>query len=87
MNFFNITPNILVVEESKDVAFVKTILNDEQEITIGKNYYIPKNSKVYIVKPLDTISSIAKKLNVDEEVIYKKIKSKNVFIGQKILLD
>lgn len=93
MNIFEISPNVLSVDDEKDLEFLKTSgkgfiqlkygkLNVGDVIctnSVGKNYYI--------VKPLDTIKSVADKLGRSEEDIKRRAGSKNLFIGQRIDLD
>ena len=45
----------------------------------------PREGEYYIVQPFDTVSSIAKKFGVSEEVI-TEFNSDRVFIGQKLFI-
>ena len=56
----------------------------------GAWLYIKKgNKRIHIVRPLETLKTIAKKHNVSVEYLMTKNKLKNncVFIGQQLLLD
>jgi len=44
------------------------------------------NVQLHIVKPLETLESIAKKLNISKEEILKKNKVERLFIGQQLFL-
>lgn len=41
----------------------------------------------YVVKPLDTFFLVAKKLNITETNLRKIAKTKNLYIGQKIVIN
>ena len=45
----------------------------------------PCEGEYYVVQPFDTISSIAKKFSVSEEVI-REFNSDRVFIGQRVFV-
>ena len=60
--------------------------NLDGEVFVGMRLLIePCEGEYYIVQPFDTISSIAKKFGVDEDVL-KEYNSDRVFIGQKIFV-
>ena len=51
----------------------------------GDIVFFPQySSNVYIVKPADTIKSIAKKLSLTESELMAKAKTNKLFIGQRI---
>lgn len=61
-------------------------LNNIKTIKQGDIVVLPKSySTIYIVKPLDTVESIAKKLNKDKTVVAKACGSKNIYVGQKLM--
>ena len=45
-----------------------------------------KQYKTYIVKPADTISSIAMKFNIDEDYLKNINKISKIFIGQQLII-
>ena len=51
-------------------------------------YISTQNALIYVVKPLENINTIAKKLNVTKEQLIEKnnLKSTNLFIGQKLIV-
>lgn len=60
------------------------ILQKSNEISkLSKGDYIEiSNQNIYIVRPLDTISSIARKLGVSEQMLISKNNIRQIFIGQ-----
>lgn len=65
------------------------ILTSRSGDNINKGDYVFVDfcpNKIYIVKPKDTIASIARKLNITEESIIKKNDIKAIFIGQQIII-
>lgn len=91
MNVFQIIYDTLYVEDEEDVNFLKensgALGIDVSQIKLGAIIKLNKKQKEYIVKPLDTIESISKKLCMDENDLLKKIGNNKLFIGQKIVLD
>lgn len=51
-------------------------------------YFILNNnpSIIYVVKPKDTLLSIANKFNISVETIKEKNKINNIFIGQQLVI-
>lgn len=61
--------------------------NLKSEIAEGDILYLRKTEgRVYLVKPSDTISEIAKSFNVKEEEILEKNKIPYVFAGETIII-
>ena len=61
-------------------------INHKKSFTENDLVLLPEAYKnVYIVKPLDTIESISKRLNVDTKTIVCATNGK-IFVGQKIFL-
>ena len=87
MNIFELLNDIIFIEDEEDLFFIKQKLN----INNAKIGDVIKQSeqnakqKEYIVKPLDTISSVAKKLNITQQLVRQQTSGENLFIGQKIL--
>ncbi|MBQ7798655.1 MAG: LysM peptidoglycan-binding domain-containing protein [Clostridia bacterium] len=50
---------------------------------------INKSRIQHIVKPMETLNSIATKYNIDEEILVKlnKLNSKRLFVGQTLIID
>ena len=88
MNFFQIIPKVLFVDDEDDVEFVKKILNQKgvafDEIKVGEVIIPIEKSNIYIVKPLDSLQSISKKLNMPIEALKSITGGGHLFIGQKI---
>ena len=87
MNIFQITPSVMYVETNEDLEFVKMYCESiviVRDIKIGDYVEIAQNNKTYVVKPLDTIDSISKKMGVTKEQVKSKTFGGNIFIGQKI---
>ncbi len=67
-------------------AIAKLNKLESQEVFVGMRLLIePREGEYYIVQPFDTVSSIAKKFGVSEEVI-TEFNSDRVFIGQKLFI-
>lgn len=58
-------------------------LYDNKELLKNNNH---KSKIEYIVKPLDTFSLVAKKLNIAENYLRNIIKTKHLYVGQKIVI-
>lgn len=87
MNVFELLNDIIFIEDAEDLCFVNQKLNINN-VKIGdviKQSEQNAKQKEYVVKPLDTISSVAKKLNVAEQLVRQQTSGENLFIGQKIL--
>lgn len=56
----------------------------EKNDNFSSNNNEKNQSKIYIVKPLDTFDSVAKKLNISVEEVKFFAKTKHLFVGQKI---
>ena len=89
MNIF--VSDIIVVETDEDEKFLNNnlkLFGLTNSVKINNNYYINADNQtkknVYIVKPLDTIYTIAKKINKDIEQTKKLLNGKYIFVGQKI---
>ncbi len=93
MNIFQDVPSVMFIENENDVNFIKDFLiknkttydntyGDISKIKIGD--ILIKQNKVYVVKPLDTLESISKKLNISVEYIKSKNNIKNLYVGQKL---
>lgn len=53
----------------------------------GDVIFLPRsNIKIHVVQPLENLSVLAKKYNVDEQTLQKFNGTNTVFIGQKILI-
>lgn len=90
MNVLQILPNCIFVESEVDLNFIKNEIKlSGQKINnlkIGDVVFLNQDN-IYVVKPLDTIESIAKKLNINKDELIKKVGGKNIFIGQRINLN
>ncbi len=61
---------------------VYNMVDDAEE---GDVIFFPQSSSnVYVVKPADTIKSIAKQFNLTESEVLQKAKTTKLFIGQRI---
>lgn len=58
-------------------------LCDSKELKKNNNH---KSKIEYIVKPLDTFSLVAKKLNIAENYLRNIINTKHLYVGQKIVI-
>lgn len=78
--------NKAVIEELK----ADFNLSDEQvlRLKVGDWFDTQKNYSVntYVVKPLDTFESVAKKLGISKNELQEKVNSKRLFVGQKIII-
>ena len=82
----DIKPKVIIIEDEDDAKYVGEIYNNNPRVGgILRSQDLTK--RYYIVKPLDTISSIGEKLKINEEVLKQKLKTDRVFIGQKIEID
>ena len=65
---------------------ISRLNNLDRDIFVGMRLLIePCEGEYYVVQPFDTISSIAKKFSVSEEVI-REFNSDRVFIGQRVFV-
>ena len=92
MNVF--VSSVIFVEDEKDKQEINNNLNLyglSKNVSVGDCYkqdtdnYIIANEKIYVVKPMDTITKIATKLNIPEQKVKELVNSKMVFVGQKIV--
>ena len=58
-------------------------LCDSKELLKNNNH---KSKIEYIVKPLDTFSLVAKKINIAEDYLRSIINTKHLYVGQKIVI-
>ena len=70
---------------------IETIIrdNDIKEVSEGDILWIrKKNTCIYVVKPLDTLSKVAKSCSVSESHIRKlnDLKTDKLFVGQKLII-
>ncbi len=70
---------------------IETIAQDNQlkEVSEGDILWIrKKNTCIYVVKPLDTLSKVAKNYNVSKEHIRElnDLKNDKLFVGQKLII-
>jgi len=75
------------IEKEKIRLFLKEnkITFNDAMFEVGNWVELGKDDKrSYIVKPADTILSVAKSLNISEQELLNKIGTKNLYIGQKI---
>lgn len=56
----------------------------EKNDNFSSNNKRKSQSEIYIVKPLDTFDSVAKKLNISVQEVKFFAKTKHLFVGQKI---
>ena len=71
-----------------DLNAIKTLNGIKKDVSEGDMLILQEISKnYYIVKPLDTLFSISKKLNVSVQDIIEKnnLQTDSVFIGQKLI--
>ena len=63
------------------------LYNQVEEVSEGDVLFFPEISKnFYVVKPAESFSCIAKKLNLSERELLEKTGTRKLFIGQKIFL-
>ena len=87
-----IIPEKIYIENEEDLKQVEEMLKQNNlksnnKLEVNSWVVISQKENYYIVKPTDTISSVAKTLNISERELLNKIGTKNVFIGQKIKID
>lgn len=83
MNIFECFCSDVFVETKEDVEFVKEKLGVDVKIgDIVKTNNL--NNNYYIVKPLDTIETVAKKLSLDKQKLIQIVGGNQLFVGQKI---
>lgn len=86
-----IIPEKIYIENGEELKELEEILKQnnlksDNKLKVNSWAVISKKDKYYIVKPTDTIPSVAKTLNISEQELLNKIGTKNVYIGQKIKL-
>ena len=65
----------------------KNVIADSDEFKKGDRIVINfKNQRIHIVKPAETLLSIANKYSVTEEYICNNNQIKQIFIGQQLLI-
>lgn len=65
----------------------KNIIADSDDFKKGDRVVInSKKQKIHIVKPAETLLSIAKKYEVSEEYICNNNQIKQIFVGQQLLI-
>lgn len=85
-----IFPQMIYIENEyvKKSIIEKFNLNNQQivNLKVGDWFKTKINNNVneYVVKPMDTFFSVSKKLNIDETTLRKNMKTKHLFVGQKI---
>ena len=88
MNFFQVIPKVVFIETEEDLNFVKEQAEQKgyrlTDFCVGSVVSFNQTENVYVVKPLDTLESISKKLNISISDLKQKLGTTNVFIGQKI---
>lgn len=93
MNISHCFPTKIYIEDEAVKDFIEKEFGvDKKGLIIGgwfdtKNYAKPTSNNFYVVKPLDTIKSVSKKLNMTEAELIALAKTKKLFIGQKIFLN
>ncbi|MBE7074856.1 MAG: LysM peptidoglycan-binding domain-containing protein [Clostridiales bacterium] len=89
MIFSSHFPQMIYIDDDKTIEFIKKEFGIESNLKIGDWFNCNKKNLVlkneYIVKPLDTFSSVAKALNISEQQVRSAANTKNLFIGQKIV--
>lgn len=78
------------VQDLKNLANKQTVVcscQNVENLEAGDKVIVSKQQKFHVVKPLETLSVIANKLNLTEQELIKKnnLKTNKVFIGQKIM--
>ena len=77
------TKDLLCENLNIDIASINT-----EVIKAGKAIFVDRHSVfTYVVKPLDSFSSIAKLFNTSVDKIKKLNDIENLFIGQKLLIE
>lgn len=62
-------------------------LNKIEYVYEGQWLYIEKSAtRIYIVKPFDTINSICAQFNVDEKEILEYNEIEDIFVGMKLFI-
>lgn len=85
-----IFPQMIFIEDEKTLKMINKNFNNyylNKRIEIGSWFQtnpIFKEEICYVVKPLDTFESVAKKLNISIEELKILSKTKHLFVGQKI---
>lgn len=77
MNIFQLFPKKI----ENDVQFDMVSLRRQEGEANAENIGV---DKIYVVKPLDTLETIASKLQIPIEELKIKINNNHLFIGQKI---
>lgn len=74
-----------IMELTKTQSFISSC-NNIKNLQAGDKIIFTKPKNYYVVKPLQSLASVAKILGVSEEVLIEKnnLKSNKLFIGQKI---
>ncbi len=81
-----------IIQESDKLSDICNMgFNVDEEAVYPYNVLIQKKNigKIYTVQPLDTLTTICSKLNIDEESLISKnkLKGKKLFIGQQLVID
>lgn len=72
----------LKISKSNLVAINQVTNISEGDVLLLPNSY----NRCYVVQPLDTIKTIAKKLEISEEELTKKLSTNFLYVGMKILI-
>lgn len=68
-------------EKNKQFYDINVTNYNLNSFSVNKNL---KYNITYIVKPMDTYEKVAKKLNISVDELKKIVKTKNLFVGQRI---
>jgi len=81
-----------ILQDLECLADVKNLGFQCDNIDIYPNNVLFKKKNIgnfYVVQPLDTITSICSKLNLDENsvIVQNHLKTNKLFVGQRLLVD
>lgn len=89
-NFFclRLKEDISKIDFCKKVGLLSCfVITDCDDLKIGDRILIVKNnSKIHVVKPSETLKSIAIKYGVEEKDICHKNNIKQIFVGQHLVI-
>ena len=84
-----IFPKMIFIDDEKTLNFVKEQFKDYsvKNLCVGDWFNtIRQSTKTYVVVPMDTFETVAKKLNINVEDLKQKALTKRLYVGQKIEL-
>lgn len=88
MNISCIFPQMIYIDNLDTLSKVKSQFGAGDNLKVGDWFSRTgdKSNKVYVVNPLDTFDSVAKKLNINVEELKKIANTKHLFVGQNLTI-